>query len=400
MISYRREIMPPNVTAPTLFVLIVLCLAYCCEPAEPKSPAEDTGPRRSAVEKQFPKDRETPADDDSRVLNVVATGVGSDGEKALQNAFSRAIEQAVGVLVGADMIVENDRLVRDQILTCSRAFLRTHREIGRWQKDGLQYVRIRASVLAHPLGKKLKANNIPMRLSEESACKMFRSSMGDFTPDKFLSVEVVGQPKITKRTDSGAQLEIRFRSDSNLAAWESVRSNLLLLFEQIALKRNRTLYPQGVIRNRGGERLTGRWSESTPLNYKRDESIAVYLFRECSQDYIVHYFDGFLIPACIEPEVRALMRRHRTFNLCIALLDAEDQVVVKRSKPLGHSVGHLAIGYNSGVGYQRWSAFSPILFFGHYGGKTATHTEELSVSLEDLGRVAKCAAYIEKATEE
>ena len=51
---------------------------------------------------------------------MTVTGVGTDPDKAVQNAFSQAIEQVVGVLVDADTVVKNDQLIRDEVLTYSR----------------------------------------------------------------------------------------------------------------------------------------------------------------------------------------------------------------------------------------------------------------------------------------
>jgi len=59
----------------------------------------------------------------SQSKEVVATGVGTDADKALQNAFSQAIEQTVGVLVDAESVVKNDQLIRDEVLTFSRGYV-------------------------------------------------------------------------------------------------------------------------------------------------------------------------------------------------------------------------------------------------------------------------------------
>ncbi|NLF69223.1 MAG: hypothetical protein GX575_09235 [Candidatus Anammoximicrobium sp.] len=57
-----------------------------------------------------PDASKTPPGASGPQVKVVATGVGMDGEMALKNAFSHAIEQAVGVLVDAETIVDNDQL--------------------------------------------------------------------------------------------------------------------------------------------------------------------------------------------------------------------------------------------------------------------------------------------------
>ena len=77
---------------------------------------------------------------------VVVTGDGADADKALQNAFSQAIEQAVGVLVDAETVVKNDQLIRDEVLTYSRGYVEKYEVVKRWQEDGLHRATIQAVV--------------------------------------------------------------------------------------------------------------------------------------------------------------------------------------------------------------------------------------------------------------
>ena len=86
---------------------------------------------------------------------VIVTGVGTDPEKAAQNAFSQAIEQTVGVLVDAETVVKNDQLIRDEILTYSRGYVEKYEIVKRWQEDGLHHATIRASVARDKLVEKL-----------------------------------------------------------------------------------------------------------------------------------------------------------------------------------------------------------------------------------------------------
>ena len=97
------------------------------------------------------------------VKEVVVTGVGTDPDKAVQNAFSQAIEQTVGVLVDAETVVKNDQLIRDQILTYSRGYVEKYEIINRWQKEGLHHAKIRAVVARDKLVKKLRAIKISVQ---------------------------------------------------------------------------------------------------------------------------------------------------------------------------------------------------------------------------------------------
>ena len=89
---------------------------------------------------------------------VVVTGVGTDSETAMQNAFSQAMEQSVGLLVDAETVVKNDRLIRDEILTYSRGYVEKYEVVSRWQDGGLHHTKIRAVVARDKLVEKLTRN--------------------------------------------------------------------------------------------------------------------------------------------------------------------------------------------------------------------------------------------------
>lgn len=84
----------------------------------------------------------------SDAIDVVATGIGKDAEAALRNAFSNAVSQVVGTLVRAEVLVANDRLLRDEVLTHSNGFVKTYNVIDRAKlsADGLWEIRIEATI--------------------------------------------------------------------------------------------------------------------------------------------------------------------------------------------------------------------------------------------------------------
>jgi len=95
--------------------------------------------------------------DTGDTISVVATGVGKDQETALKNALRAAVEQAVGVLVDAETLVANDKLLSDQIRTYSAGFVKSHTQIGEPRtEDGMIFVRISAEVKRTDLRDKLE----------------------------------------------------------------------------------------------------------------------------------------------------------------------------------------------------------------------------------------------------
>lgn len=95
-------------------------------------------------------------------VDLVTSGVGKDETAATKDALSNAVSQAIGQFVSADTLVQNDQLVRDQILTYSDGFVEHFDAVGkpRLTDGGLVSVTIRATVRRSKLLEKVKASNI------------------------------------------------------------------------------------------------------------------------------------------------------------------------------------------------------------------------------------------------
>jgi hypothetical protein len=80
-----------------------------------------------------------------KIVEVV--GIGSTQDEAQKNALYLAVEQVVGAIVDAKSQVENDRIVKDQILTMSAGYVQDYQVIvPPAQKDGKYEIKIRAKV--------------------------------------------------------------------------------------------------------------------------------------------------------------------------------------------------------------------------------------------------------------
>ena len=91
---------------------------------------------------------------------IVAIGYGINKDKALKNAFKSAVQQYVGVLVDADTVVENDKIIKDEILTASNGYIQSYDEISTENDDGLVQVKIKAVVKSQKVFDKVKSLNI------------------------------------------------------------------------------------------------------------------------------------------------------------------------------------------------------------------------------------------------
>ena len=99
-------------------------------------------------------------------MEVVAQGMGTDQSSALNNAYSNAVQQALGLYVDAETMVQNDQIVRDQILTYSKGFIQKADIVSQSQANGLFQVNIRAKVQRQKLLEKAKASNITIKQVE------------------------------------------------------------------------------------------------------------------------------------------------------------------------------------------------------------------------------------------
>lgn len=92
---------------------------------------------------------------ESDTVKVQGRGVGVNKTAALKDAYRDAIERAVGFYVDAETIVNNDQIVKDQILTQSNAYITDYRELSTERIDVGFEVRILATVKRQALTTKL-----------------------------------------------------------------------------------------------------------------------------------------------------------------------------------------------------------------------------------------------------
>jgi len=100
------------------------------------------------------------------IVEVVAQGMGTDQPSALNNAYSNAVQQALGLYVDAETMVQNDQIVRDQILTYSKGFIQKADIVSQSQANGLFQVNIRAKIKRQKLLEQAKASNISVKAVE------------------------------------------------------------------------------------------------------------------------------------------------------------------------------------------------------------------------------------------
>ena len=94
-----------------------------------------------------------------QLVDVVSTGYGTTVREATKAALRSAVEQVVGTMVDATTLVENDKLIEDEILTYSAGMIASAKTVGEPKKsaDGIFTVKLKTSVKKGKLEEKLRA---------------------------------------------------------------------------------------------------------------------------------------------------------------------------------------------------------------------------------------------------
>lgn len=100
----------------------------------------------------------------NQVSEVIAKGIATDNDKACKAALMNAVEQAVGLVVDAETLIKNEKIVKDQILTYSDGYVEKYDKIKEGKReDGLYETQIKATVKKRQLIEKLKQSDINVK---------------------------------------------------------------------------------------------------------------------------------------------------------------------------------------------------------------------------------------------
>ena len=380
---------------------------------------------QDAVKVDFGADaKKERSDSKEGLMEVVATGIAADPDKAVQSAFSQAIEQAVGVLVDAETLVQNDQLVRESILTFSRGFVQEFKVISRWEKDGLHYARIRALVKVTELSARLEASDIAVRevpgellyhqvihelINEDNAAQMFAKATRDLRIDKLVKVTIVGEPEVVDKDEAVARLRVKLALAPDLEAWAEVRRGLVALLNKIALKTS--AFSAGV-----GRQSKYGWcglevANEDILRMRQEltgEGIDVRVFKSMNRRGTETAWQAFRVPEYLREELDLLHNRQLQCNLTVDLLDGGGEVIKRQSRLAGEMLGasRATIAIAARMGDNTYT-LSPLFFYTEhrslnheqYMPPPLTCEETVAVDLEKLRDVAEVAAYIESTAE-
>lgn len=211
---------------------------------------------------------------EEETVMVMGRGRGPNRTKALEDAFKDAIGHAVGLYVDAEQLLENQELVKDQILTHSNAYIerfevKNETDLGR----GLTEIQILATVKKTVLTRKLEglmpaqtfklkqtfklqdatetnAKTTTIRKRDKDAAALVRNALDGVNPiTQMMTVKLVGAtPKAADARPWGGSrkktmyyLPVRVKLDEQ-KYYELFLPSLLAVFEQVALEPPKDLF--------------------------------------------------------------------------------------------------------------------------------------------------------------
>jgi len=287
-----------------------------------------------------------------KCMAVLATGIGVGYEDAVDNALLHAAEEAVGVLIDAETIVDNDKIFREEILTNSSAFVQKHTVIADKRVQGLHSVQVRATVELSELADRLRPHKIAVRSlpgdlirrriiheteAEKDAEKMICKAMGRLEMDKLLEVKDDDKWTETRLPNDQVELQLTFTLSPNAAAWKDFHANLRPKLEKLALRRA-VFVSVAERRERGQDAselvLSRDYGGRRNLEcFVRDGGAVVFLLRAMSSTGFSTYWDVYQVPPGVMGAGIAKARQ-RPYALRIRLLDANNQVLMETVEPL------------------------------------------------------------------
>jgi hypothetical protein len=362
-------------------------------------------------------------------MSVVVTGAGTDPDKAKYNALSNAVEQTVGVLVDAETLVENDKLVRDKVLTYTEGDVTAITILGQSQKDGLYYVRLKATVAVQKIESRLRSQHLAVRevdgevfydnakRRQENAktfTEMLANALRDFGAETLVKPTIVGKPEVVGQNDQFATMLVKVETQPDMENWKKVREDLLHVLRGSA----RTMHSSVVAQCEDtGDPKTGFYN-----GYLSSEAIErmghmqgdehgywIVLLQGYGDGKEAHsmrtQWTAHRVDKSVEPIFEEL-EKHK-YRLRVTLIGRTNNVIAEDERELRDTYyGFQSLGHEKESSYGRYSfdayLLAPFLWGTRLGGSPtccpAMPAQEfrISVPVSDLPDVARVKATIER----
>ncbi len=364
---------------------------------------------------------EQPAQPD--IVEVVAQGMGTDANAALLNAYSNAVQQALGSYVDAETLVQNDQIVRDKILTYSKGFIEKVDIVSQNQANGLFEVKIRAKVKRQQLLEQARTNNITVKAmegvslhaqvesqlrQEKDAKALLEKALLPLMGTTFHRAELVPptqeqpNPTIDKKgtDDNFVTLDYKvYLWIDEQEYYKYLENNLVPVFDQIA-NRKQDVTTKYIIKTYSLKDGTGHeykktdYHEEHPSSYikqgkENERAVSILYWKD--KTFTFGKFKVYFIPEELVPKGLIKVYWLGQLEIELSLLDENGIPVAlgtlePRENFFGNDVSHFSLSKNSYCINIRpyffaWDLVVP--------PKSYYHTLEIKAAKEDLPRIKK-----------
>ena len=229
-----------------LFIIVALLgfnnVSHSQNPDKTKGDDSNKGKKKKGDEKT-----------NGKIRTVVVEGVGDSSENAVKDAQRNAVNQVVGVLIDAKVMIKNDKLIEDKILTFSNGFVKTSKVISQNKTGTLFKVKIEAVVEVTGIENILKKEKLMATgktdgggLLEENerkeeviknGAKMIREKMKDF-PMNVLDIQLNEKAtKILKNEGGTSTVQYEISVKPNLENYKVFSKQIVQILDKIAISK-------------------------------------------------------------------------------------------------------------------------------------------------------------------
>ena len=229
-----------------------------------------------------------------KIKTVVVEGVGDSSENAVKDAQRNAVNQVVGVLIDAKVMIKNDKLIEDKILTFSNGFVKTSKVISQNKSGKLFKVKIEAVVEVTGIENILKKEKLMVTVETDGdslvnqekgkekitkdASEMIKKKMKDF-PGNVLEIQINEKAtKVLKTVGNVNTVQYEILIKPNLEKYKTFSKSLEQILDKIASKTTEGVLNFEYNNNSKRNELNGRGV---------DQNYPVY-------DYVKNINSGFL----------------------------------------------------------------------------------------------------------
>jgi hypothetical protein len=189
----------------------------------------------------------------NEIIKVTARGAGTSISEALADAYNNAIQQAIGLYIDAETIVNNDKIIKEQILTHSRGMIQNFDIVSEDTSGGLFLVTILAEVFEKPLLDKIKPitetfdfvdlsdlhASIHIEETESLSSEvLLRKALSPFFSSKLYKFSLYGKPYLNPKNNN--QLIINILAKPNIQEYEKGIDELIVVLNQISTSKTET----------------------------------------------------------------------------------------------------------------------------------------------------------------